>query len=112
MKGDSTFEVDDTLIDCDLSVGCEGSLEHWTETVKQGLDLAALGGAIWISHIQHAKDLKESISGEDRAEEREVSGVICAPVVLEVSELHYPHVEHHSNEALHLLHRHRPPVPV
>ena len=54
-----------TLIDCDLSVGCEGGPEHWTETVKQGLDLAALGGAIWISHIQHAEDLKESISGED-----------------------------------------------
>ena len=65
----------------DPSVGCEGGLEHWTETVKQGLDLAALGGAIWISHVQHAKNLKEMISGEDRAEEREVGGVICALVV-------------------------------
>jgi hypothetical protein len=42
VKGDSTLHA---LIDCDLLVGCEGGLKHWTEAVKQGLDLA-LGGAI------------------------------------------------------------------
>ena len=45
--------------------------------VKQRLDLAVLGGAIWISHAQYAKDLEESITAEDRAEEGEVGSVIC-----------------------------------
>ncbi len=111
-KGDATLEVDHALIDCDLLVGCEGGLKHWTEAIKQGLDLAALGGAIWISHVQHPEDLEEPISGEDRAEEGEVGSVICAPVMLQVSELHYHHVEHHSDETLHLLHCYRSPVPV
>ena len=32
------------------------------QAVEQGLDLAAFGGAVWISHIQHAKELEELIS--------------------------------------------------
>ena len=93
-----------------MLVGSESGLKYRAQTVKERLDLAALGGTIWISFVQHAEDLEESISGKDRAEEGEVGGVICAPVILQVSQLYYPHVEHHSNEAFHLLNCHRFPV--
>ena len=74
-----------TLINCYLLVGSESGLKHRAQTVKERLDLAALGGTIWIYYVQHAEDLEESISGKDRAEEGEVGGIISAPVVLQVS---------------------------
>ena len=109
---DSAFVVDDALINCYLLVGSESGLKHRAQAVEQRLNLAALGGAIWISHVEHAKDLVKSISGKDRVEEGEARGVICAPVVLEVGKLYYTHVEYHSNVALHLVCCHRFPVPV
>ena len=99
-----------TLINCYLLVGSESGLKYRAQAVEQRLNLAAFGGSIWISHIEHAKDSEKSIPGEDRAEEGEVGGVICAPVVIDVGKLYYTHVEHHSNEALHLVCCHRSPV--
>ena len=61
--------------------------------------------------MKGSKDLEKTITGEDRPE-GQVRGVVSSPVVLEVTQLYDPHVENNSNEPLHLLDRHRLPIPV
>ena len=63
-------------LDCDLSVKCKDNLKHWTEMIKQKLDLAALGGAIWISHVQHSKDLQSLEKTERKKGKLVVSSVL------------------------------------
>ena len=62
--------------------------------------------------MKHPKDLEEPIPGEHRAKEGEACRVIGAPVILEVSQLNYPHVQEYCDETLHLIYTHRFPVPV
>ena len=62
--------------------------------------------------LRAPKIWKKKITGEDRPEEGQVRGVVSSPVVLDVTQLYDPHVEDNSNEPLHLLDRHRLPIPV
>ena len=62
--------------------------------------------------MKGSKDLEKTITGENRPEEGQVRRVVSSPVVLEVTQLYDPHVENNSNEPLHLLYRHRLPIPV
>ena len=48
-----------------MLVGSESGLKYRAQTVKERLDLAALGGTIWISYVQNAEDLEKSISGKE-----------------------------------------------
>ena len=48
---DSTFVVDDALIYCYLLVNSESGLKHRAQAVEERLDLAVLGGTIWISYM-------------------------------------------------------------
>lgn len=58
MKGDLSLESDDRLVDSNPLRWSEGGLKNWTEMVKEGLDLAALGVAVRVSHVQ---DLEEPL---------------------------------------------------
>ena len=62
--------------------------------------------------MQCAKDLEESVTGEDRPEKRKVGGVIGRPVVFDVSHLDDAHVEDHRNETFHFIFCHRSPVSI
>ena len=65
-------------------------------------------------YLQHAEHQRSEGTCPWRRlpEERQVGGVICRPIILDVAHLDDAHVEDHCNESFHLVSRHRSPIAI
>ena len=89
-----------------IESSCEGVRCCWNSGTRRSRN----GWILLRLFTLGVENLEEAIPGKDTPKERKVEGEVCGPVVLDVRELCHSHLNHHSNESLHLYQGYISPV--